>query len=53
LVGEQNGKKVIRAHDHYSIDPQRELINELVRMLGNESVYLTVGEAIRTFPAMA
>lgn len=49
LVNEETEKKVIRAHAHYSIEPNNELIAELIKILGNESVFLTVGENIRTF----
>ncbi|TGK11903.1 DNA polymerase III subunit alpha [Leptospira fletcheri] len=49
LVSGSEEKKVIRAHDHYSVHPNDELMNRLVSLLGNETVYYSFGENIRAF----
>lgn len=42
-------KKVIKAHPHYSIEPNPELLLKLTEMLGDNTVFWSVGEEIRAF----
>ncbi|MCB1191589.1 MAG: DNA polymerase III subunit alpha [Leptospiraceae bacterium] len=42
-------KKVIRAHPHYSIEPSKELLVKLTDMLGEDTVFWSVGEDVKAF----
>jgi DNA polymerase III subunit alpha len=42
-----NQKKVIKAHPHYSIEPNGELFTQLVKVLGPNTIYYSVGEELR------
>ncbi|HRG47482.1 MAG TPA: DNA polymerase III subunit alpha [Leptospiraceae bacterium] len=51
LIGDPNLKKVIRAHNHYSVEPTRELLSRLSQLLGNDSVFYTIGNEILKYSA--
>ena len=51
LTGDPNLKKVIRAHNHYSVEPTRELLSRLSQLLGNDSVFYTIGNEILKYSA--
>lgn len=48
LIGNEQEKKVIRAHPHYSVEPSQELFQELSKMVGREAIFWTVGEEIKS-----
>ncbi len=47
LVGTGEEKKVIKAHDHFSIEITSELMEILSEMLGSGTVRYTIGEEVR------
>ncbi|WP_411823747.1 DNA polymerase III subunit alpha [Leptospira sp. 'Mane'] len=47
LAGDE--KKVIRAHDHFSIEISDDLMNVLSEILGKGTVRYTIGEEVRAF----
>lgn len=49
LVDHNAEKKVIRAHSHYSVEPNTELFKELSTMVGKEAIFWTVGEEIKSY----
>lgn len=49
LVGNGDEKKVIRAHDHFSIEITPDLMKMLTDILGKGMVRYTVGEEVRVF----
>lgn len=49
LLGEGDDKKVIRAHDHFSIEITTDLMKMCSDILGNGTVRYTVGEEVRIF----
>lgn len=49
LLGEGEEKKVIRAHEFFSIDISDDLMSELTGILGKGAVRYTVGEEVRVF----
>ena len=51
LTGDPKMKKVIRAHNHYSVEPTRELLSRLSQLLGNDSVFYTIGDEILKYSA--
>jgi DNA polymerase III subunit alpha len=42
-------KKIIKAHPHYSVEPSKELFKVLTEILGNNTVFWTVGEEVKAF----
>lgn len=49
LTGDGEPKRVIKAHDHFSIEPTPELLTTILQILGTKTVYYTVGEELREF----
>jgi len=49
LVGNGEPKRVIKAHDHYNVEPTPELLTAILQILGTSSVFYTVGDEIREF----
>lgn len=49
LVGQGEEKKVVRAHNYYSIEITADLLKMLTDMLGKGSVRYTIGEEVRVF----
>ncbi|PKA22150.1 hypothetical protein CH381_32390, partial [Leptospira sp. mixed culture ATI2-C-A1] len=49
LIGNGDEKKVIRAHDHFSIDITPDLMKMLTDILGKGTVRYTVGEEVRVY----
>lgn len=49
LTGNGESKRVIKAHDHYSVNPTPELLSTILQILGTKSVFYSVGEEIREF----
>jgi DNA polymerase-3 subunit alpha len=49
LLGMPEGKKVIRAHDHFSIEITSDLMMMLSEILGKGTVRYTIGEEVRVF----
>ncbi|MCC5816338.1 MAG: DNA polymerase III subunit alpha [Leptospira sp.] len=49
LMGDGAPKRVIKAHEHYSIEPTSELLATILQILGTSSVFYTVGEELREF----
>ncbi|OCC28712.1 DNA-directed DNA polymerase [Leptospira interrogans serovar Canicola] len=47
IVENQEEKRVIRAHDTYSIQPINELFLRLADLLGDRSVFYSVGEQLK------
>ncbi|MEM4270848.1 MAG: DNA polymerase III subunit alpha, partial [Candidatus Pacearchaeota archaeon] len=43
----QNEKKVIKAHPHYNVEPNKELFYQLKSILGPNSIFYSVGEEMR------
>ncbi|WP_207761432.1 DNA polymerase III subunit alpha [Leptospira perolatii] len=46
---ENQEKKVIRAHDYFSVQPNPELMSRLVSLLGEDTVYYSFGDNIRAY----
>lgn len=49
LTGDGEPKRVIKAHDHYSVNPTPELLTTILQILGTKSVFYSVGQEIREF----
>jgi DNA polymerase-3 subunit alpha len=49
LTGHEQPKKVIKAHDHFKMEPNTKVFSVLTEMLGEDSVYWTVGEEFRVY----
>ncbi|EQA35327.1 DNA polymerase III, alpha subunit [Leptospira inadai serovar Lyme str. 10] len=49
LISGAEEKKVIRAHNHYSVQPNDELMSRLVGLLGKETVYYSFGENVKAY----
>lgn len=49
LSGDGNPKRVIKAHPHFSVDPSPEILRTILEILGERTVYYTVGEELREF----
>jgi DNA polymerase-3 subunit alpha len=49
LSGDGAPKRVIKAHNHFSVNPTPELLSTIVAILGQQTVYYTVGEEVREF----
>ncbi|MCP5499925.1 MAG: DNA polymerase III subunit alpha [Leptospiraceae bacterium] len=47
LCSSAREKRVIRAHPHYSVEPNKELFTELGSMLGKNAIFMTVGEELK------
>ncbi len=42
-----SGKKVIKAHPHYNVEPNQELFYQLKSILGPNSIFYSIGEELR------
>nr|AID56267.1 DNA polymerase III alpha subunit [Leptospira sp. GIMC2001] len=49
LSGDGSPKRVIKAHEHFSVEPTPELLATILQILGTKSVFYTVGEELREF----
>ncbi len=49
LLQSSKEKKVIKAHPHYSIDPTKELMMRLTEVLGDNTVFCSVGEELKSY----
>ncbi|MCE9500880.1 MAG: DNA polymerase III subunit alpha, partial [Leptospira sp.] len=49
LLMNSEEKKVIKAHPHYSIEPTNELLMRLTEILGDNSVFCTIGEELKSY----
>lgn len=49
IISGDEEKKVIRAHNHYSVQPNPELMDRLVRLLGEDTVYESFGDNVRVY----
>ncbi|MCK6380240.1 MAG: DNA polymerase III subunit alpha [Leptospiraceae bacterium] len=49
LLQSSTEKKVIKAHPHYSIEPTNELMMRLTEILGDGTVFCSVGEELKSY----
>ncbi|HNO24033.1 MAG TPA: DNA polymerase III subunit alpha, partial [Leptospiraceae bacterium] len=47
LISRDNPKKVIRVHNHYFVEPSRELFQRITELIGGHNAYYTIGEDVR------
>ncbi|MDX1957691.1 MAG: DNA polymerase III subunit alpha [Leptospiraceae bacterium] len=47
LKSHSNSKKVIRVHDHFRVEPIKELFYRLSEVLGKENIFYSVGDEIK------